>query len=179
MGRDKASIPSDDPGAGTTLAARTAGLLGSVCRRAVEVGPGHSALPVVDEVGPGRGPLSALVAGWNALKAGGWDGPVLVVATDLPNLTGGMLEWLAGRPGGRSVVPVANGRVQPLCARYSPTDLDRAAQLVADGERSMKALLAATEPELVHESVWAPAVGGVSVLEDVDTPEDLKRVTDR
>lgn len=90
-----------------------------------------------------------------------------------------MLEWLAGRPGGRSVVPVANGRVQPLCARYSPADLDTAAQLVAGGERSMTALLAATDPELVHESDWAPAVGGVAVLEDVDTPEDLKRVTDR
>lgn len=179
MGRDKASIPIDAAGTGLTLATRTAVLLLEVCDPTLEVGPGHSGLQAVQESRPGQGPLVALVAGWRELAAGGWEGPVLVVSTDLPKLTVGMLEWLAGHAGSRSVVPVVHGRVQPLCARYSPADLHTAERLVAGGARAMTALLEATDPELEPERSWATAAGGDSVLEDVDTPGDLRRVTGR
>lgn len=177
MGRDKAAIRVQADPSGLTLASRAAGLLSEVCAAAVEVGPGHTPLPRVVESSPGQGPLYGVVAGWRALGEGGWKGPVLVVATDLPNLTGGMLGWLAGQPGDGSVVPVAHGRVQPLCARYSPADLDTAARLVAGGDRAMTALLSSIDACLAPEESWAPAAGGVAVLLDVDTPEDLRRVT--
>ena len=193
MGRDKASLrlpppagvgptshsgelPDHTPDGGPTLAARTASILAAACDPAVEVGPGHTVLRAVQESRPGSGPLTAVVAGWEALGRGGWDGPVIVLATDLPNLTAAMVTWLARRPGSRSVVPVASGRVQPLCARYSPADLDVAKQLVQHGRRAMTALLEATDPELVAESEWADLVGGSDVLADVDTPDDLGRM---
>lgn len=179
MGRDKASIrPSGEAASGEpTLAERTARLLTATCSPAFEIGPGRTGLPVVAEPHPGLGPLAAVAAGWEALTATGWADPVIVVATDLPRLTGTMLAWLADRPGDRSVVPVADGRVQPLCARYSPSDLETACDLVADGRRSMTALLEVTDPELVSEDQWGPPAGGVEVLSDVDTPDDLRRVT--
>ncbi len=187
MGRDKASLrlagdrqPRHvSPEGGPTLAQRTAGLLAAACSPALELGPGWSGLPVVPEPRPGMGPPAAIAAGWEALTSTGWGGPVIVVATDLPNLTGSMLAWLAGRPGDRSVVPVAGGRVQPLCARYSPADLERACRLVAGGRRSMRALLEDTRPELAPEYEWAGAAGGVEVLADVDTGEDLRRLMGR
>ena len=195
MGRDKASLrpaacPAAPPApsaavpaaavpADCTLAERTARILSSVCSPSVEVGPGRAGLPAVREHPEGAGPLAALVAGWAALRAGGWPGPVIVVATDLPALTPAMISWLAERTVDRSVVPVAAGRVQPLCARYSPSDLDVAAGLVAGGQRAMTALLTAIDPELVPEDVWAPAVGGRDVLADADTPEDLDRIMGR
>lgn len=178
MGRDKASLRLDGPGSPRpTLAERTAAILARSCTPAFEVGPGHTSLPTVAEDPPGQGPLVALVAGWEALGRAGWRGPVIVVATDLPRLTGSMLEWLTDRPGDRSVVPVASGRVQPLCARYSPADLDLAAGLVASGKRAMTALIEAAAPELVAEEEWAPAAGGAQVLTDVDTPDDVRRMT--
>lgn len=195
MGRDKASLRLAGTGPageqrpeatlaeggtqGWTLAERTARLLGSVCSPAVEVGPGHTRLEQVLEDPPGGGPLAALVAGWEALATGGWHGPVVVVATDLPNLSASMIGWLAGYPQSRSVVPVAAGRVQPLCARYCASDMDVAVGLVAHGHRAMTALLEATDPILAAEDEWAPAAGGAQVLVDVDTPEDLRRVVGR
>jgi molybdopterin-guanine dinucleotide biosynthesis protein A len=180
MGTDKAAIRlSDDPEkTGPTLAARTAGLLLMACSPVIEVGPARSSLPAVMESPAGAGPLAAMVAGWEALLLAGWDGPVLVVATDLPRLTASMLMWLADHPASRSVVPVAEGRVQPLCARYSAPDMALAARLVQGGARSMRALLDATNPILASEELWAPQAGGSLVLADVDTPEDLDRMTD-
>lgn len=179
MGRDKASIRLGTPAVGQapTLAARTARLLSTVCSPVVEVGPGRSGLPAVAEDPPGQGPLAAIAAGWAALTLDGWRGPVVVVATDLPRLTEAMLTWLAGHREERSVVPVSAGRVQPLCARYSPADLDTASRLAASGHLAMRELLETIHPLLVEEQVWAPGAGGAEVLDDVDTPEDLRRVT--
>lgn len=175
MGRDKATI-AVAAGSPTTLAQRSAGLLRFLGGPLVEVGPGRSGLPAVQEDPPGGGPLAAVAAGWQALRDLGWHGPVLVVATDLPLLSPGLLEWLAGHPAARTVVPVAGDRVQPLCARYRFSDLGRAADLVASGRRAMSDLLAAVDPVLIPEEEWAGPAGGAAALEDVDTPADLRRL---
>jgi molybdopterin-guanine dinucleotide biosynthesis protein A len=109
----------------------------------------------------------------------GWGGQVVVVATDLPLLTQSFLAWLAARPGPRSVVPVAAGRAQPLCARYSPGDLLVAAALVAEGARSMHDLLDSIDAETVSEQDWAQGGDGLELLLDVDTPDDLQIVLRR
>ena len=186
MGRDKAAIPIPavpiPGGPGTagatpvTLADRTARLLCAVAEPVVEVGPGRSFLRAVSEDPPGTGPLAAVAAGASALAAAGWTGPVLVVATDLPRLDEAMLRWLASHPDPRSVVPVAAGRVQPLCARYRAEDLVTAGRLVGAGRRAMGDLLAAIDAHRVGEDQWAPASGDPSVLSDADTPDDLERL---
>jgi molybdopterin-guanine dinucleotide biosynthesis protein A len=44
--------------------------------------------------------------------------PLVVLACDMPFLTGALISWLATRPG--SAVVEAGGRMQPLLARYEP-----------------------------------------------------------
>lgn len=166
MGFDKALIRIGDG----TLAQRTGSILTSVCPFVLEVGPGYSDLPVVHEVEPGQGPLAAIASGWAALKGAKWDGPVIVVATDLPLLSEEALRWIADHPASGTVVPVVDGRAQPLCARYSPDALERAVELVAAGERSVMALVD-------EEGVTRVDAGVLSAgLQDADTPADLDRL---
>jgi molybdopterin-guanine dinucleotide biosynthesis protein A len=128
---------------------------------------------------PGGGPLLALAAGARRLRDLGWTGSAVVVATDLPLLTRGILAWLAGHPSWRSVVPVLGGVPQTLCARYAPRDLDRAVELAAAGRRALRDLLDGSDALLAGPEVWGPAAGDPDALFDVDTPEDLARVRSR
>jgi molybdopterin-guanine dinucleotide biosynthesis protein A len=176
MGRDKALLVVD----GRTLAERGAQLLGEVALPVVEVGPGYSRLPAVREDPPGTGPLAALCAGAAEVRRLGHDGPVLVLAVDMPFVTTGLLRFLAGRPGPGTVVPRDRlGRAQPLCARYGPGALAVASQLVAAGQRSLRALLAdldsRAEVEWVDPPEWEP-VAGPGAFDDLDSPADLGRL---
>ena len=174
MGVDKATLLVGPPGGpAATLAKRTAGTLIEVAEIAVEVGPGRSGLPAFSEDPPGGGPLAGFVEGCSRLRGGGWDGPVLLVATDLPYLDVDFLRWLAGRPGGLSVVPVLEGVPQPLCARYGPEVLDIAVEVLDGGRRSMGALLDAIEACYVDPDREEAPAGWRRALTDVDTPEQL------
>jgi molybdopterin-guanine dinucleotide biosynthesis protein A len=178
LGRDKASLPLGP----TTLAARTAALLAEVAAPVVEVGPGRTSLPHVQETPPGQGPLAAVAAGWATLARPGRPAPdhALVVATDLPRLTGSLLGWLAGHPAPGCVVPVdAAGRPQYLCARYSAAALRRAVLLVGRGRTAMRDLLDDGEAPvtLAGPAEWQPAAGRSDALADIDTPADLERLS--
>jgi molybdopterin-guanine dinucleotide biosynthesis protein A len=170
MGRPKATLVGEG---GQTWAQRTAGLLRAAAAMSFEVGPGWSGLPSVVEEPPGSGPLAATVCGWRTLRERGWDGPVLVVATDLPRLTEAMLVWLSRHPAPGSVIPVSGNQPQPLCARYSPTDLRTADDVLAAGGRAMRDLIAAIRPWLVPEEEWSVAAGDVGAVADANTPADL------
>lgn len=170
MGRDKALLHID----GHALCLRTADLLAQVADPVVEVGPGFTALPRAIEAVAHSGPLPALAAGAEYLLEVGHVGPALVVATDLPRLTVGLLELLATWPGSVSVVPLdSTGRAQPLCARYSPAALARVITLVAAGQRSMMSLLDGIDVIRLAPDEWAAGAGRPDALLDVDTPDDL------
>jgi molybdopterin-guanine dinucleotide biosynthesis protein A len=96
-----------------------------------------------------------------------------VLATDLPHLTAGLVELLARFPSSGCVVPIENGRRQPLCARYSAPAIRESRRLVQTGERSMIALLDRVEVTWLEPPAWTPAAGRPDALMDVDTPEDL------
>jgi len=172
LGFDKAELRLGDE----RLADRAARVLLAVCDPVLEVGPGRSPLPVVREASPGEGPLAALVAGAEALRAGGAEGPVLLLAVDLPFVESRLLDWLASRPGGGSVVPTdAAGEPQPCCARYGAGALQTAARLVAAGKRSLRALLDVTPVDLVVPAEWT-RMAEPNALDDADTPEDVARL---
>ena len=153
MGRAKGSLPH---------VATLASLLEAVAPPAWEVGPGFTSLPVVTEADPGEGPLAAVAAALPALGGAG----ALVVACDLPLLDEPTLRWLASQPG--TAIPVADGRPQPLCARWSAGDLGRAPALVALGRRAMAALY--------HGGIVWLDVDDPRPFADVDTPSDLERL---
>ena len=175
MGSDKALIEVG----GERLVDRSAAVLRAVAGPVFEVGPGWSGLPAVREDPPGTGPLAALGAGAHALRAAGHDGPVLVLAVDMPRVTVALLEFLARRAGGDAdtVVPRAGGHPQPMCARYGPVVLAAVDERLAAGGRSLRDLLetmaAAGHVAWVEPEEWA-AAAGPDAFSDVDTPEDLR-----
>lgn len=162
MGVDKASLVVD----GVGLAQRTAGVLSAVVSPALEVGPGRTALPAVEEALPGEGPLAAADAGFRALVERGHVGPVVVVGTDVPRLSAAVVHELAAHPSEGSVVPLVAGRAQWLAARWSPRAVRRASELVLRGERRMRAL--------ADDVVWLDGSEWADALTDVDTPADLR-----
>lgn len=166
MGRDKATIPVE----GSTLAAHVARALTQAAYPVLTVGPAaDTGLPAIDD--SREGPLAALVTGGAALRARAHAGPFLVVACDLPNITADLLRQIAGALGDADVaLPVVDGLEQPLCACYSQRAIDVGARVRALGDRSMRALIAALEVRRIDLS------GSAQAFEDVDTPEDLKRI---
>ena len=96
------------------------------------------------------------------------------MGVDLPFVEPPLLEWLAGHAAPETVVPRVDGMAQSLCARYAPAAVDIAQTLVAQGERSMRALLAAVPVTYEDETAWASVADARSFL-DVDTPEDMAR----
>jgi molybdopterin-guanine dinucleotide biosynthesis protein A len=169
MGKDKASIVLAD---GRTCAETVAARLAQVADPVLEIGPGASGLTTVPDDDPGAGPLAALATGWAALVNSGHAGPVLVLACDLPRVTVPLLQLLARASGDGAVVPVVGGRPQPLCARFAPASLDQCQRLVAEGRRSLKALLDATPVVWLGPETWTE-VADEQCFADVDTPKDL------
>jgi len=171
MGRDKATIVAG----GASLAERAAAVLQSAARPVLAVGPAAgSGCDSVDD--PRRGPLVAFDAGAEALATLGFDGPVILLACDMPLVTGQMLAHLAMlRRGADAVVPIAGGRLQPLCAVYAPQARVVAHGLVAGGARSMRDLLTAIRIEVAPASLFARD-GDPDPFADVDTPDDFERI---
>ena len=175
MGSDKALLEVD----GQRLVDRAAAVLTAVADPVVEVGPGWSGLVAVREDPPGTGPLAALATGAGALRAAGHDGPVLVLAVDMPRVTVELLRFLAGRAGPETAVPRAGGHPQPMCARYGPRVLAAVDERLAAGGRSLRDLLETMAGEgavgWVEPEEWEP-LAGPEAFADVDTPDDLRRL---
>ena len=167
LGFDKATVRVGSE----TVATRAARVLGAVCTPLIEVGPGHTGLPWVREDPPGSGPLAALVAGARALKCE----RVLLLACDLVRVEPPVLRVVAGWDGAASAVPVVDGRRQLVCARYGADALAIAADVLATGERSLRALVARLDIDEIDASHWG-AVADADAFADLDTPADLARL---
>jgi molybdopterin-guanine dinucleotide biosynthesis protein A len=169
-GVDKAAVVVD----GASLLDRVLTATAAARRTVVVGAPRPTVRPVewTREEPPGGGPVAGLAAGLDVLAG---DRPVVVLATDLPRLTGADVQRLVdalGRSGRAAVDGVAfrdaHGRRQPLAAAYRPGPLRAAlAALGPVSGRSMRELLAG----LVLDEI--PDRGAAT---DVDTPEDLDRV---
>lgn len=170
MGRDKSLLMVD----GVTLARRTGDLVRRVAATAIEVGPGHTGLVATREDPAGEGPLAAVAAGRALLRDRGSLGAALVIACDLPFLDEALLRFLITYDAPGTVLPVVEGRAQPLCARWAADDLDAASGLLARGVRSLRHLERGPDTTLVDESGWG-RVTNARAFCDVDSPEDLDR----
>lgn len=170
MGRDKTLLVVD----GLAIARRSADVLARVVATAIEVGPGHSGLAATREDPPGGGPLAAIAAGRQWLRARGHDGPALVLAGDLPAVSEALLAFLVEYEAPGTVLPTVDGRVQPLLARWGARDLDGASGYLERGVRSLRHLGEQADVTLLDESLWGQ-VASRDTFDDVDTPEDLAR----
>lgn len=173
LGSPKAELRVD----GERLVDRAVRVLTTVCDPVVEVGPAYAGVAVasVRESPAGSGPLAAFVAGAEALAVRGAGArPFVVLAVDLPAVEAGFVAWLRDFESVSAVVPRVDGMAQPLCARYSPTAVAVARDLLSHDRRSMHALLDAIDVTWVDETNWGSVASAVTFA-DVDTPADARR----
>lgn len=129
-------------------------------------------LPVEPDRWPGTGALGGLVTALTAAHSE----RVLILASDLPFITAPFLAFLAAiDPAADAVVPVADGRWQPLCAVYATRTAERLRSLLERGDRAVIEAVATLKPRLVGPEALAPFDSAGRLLANINTPDDLAR----
>lgn len=100
---------------------------------------------------------------------------VVLLACDMPFLTGPLLRWLAELDG--PAVAEVDGQLQPLLARCLPRDLPQLRDALA-AERSLRAAIAALEPRIVGELELSPFGRPERLCFNVNDAADLARAED-
>jgi molybdenum cofactor guanylyltransferase len=174
MGRDKAQIVLD----GEPLVMRAVRTLGQVCTDVVVAsGDGHRldhlGLPQVPDVIPDAGPLGGIAAGLEAAR----QDLVAVVAVDMPAASPAVLAFLAGLwQGEAAVVPVVQGRWEPLHAVWARPAGPRIVACLHAGDRKVVRVLATLGVRLVDEGEWSAAGPTGTFAANLNVPMDLFRV---
>jgi molybdenum cofactor guanylyltransferase len=178
MGRDKAQIVLG----GELLVMRAVRTLAQVCADVVVAsGDGHRldhlGLPQVADVIPDAGPLGGIAAGLEAAR----HDLVAVVAVDMPGASSAVLALLAGLwQGEAAVVPVVQGRWEPLHAVWARSAAARIVACLQAGDRKVVRVLATllTSPgvRLVDEGEWSAAGPTGAFAANLNVPLDLFRV---
>jgi molybdopterin-guanine dinucleotide biosynthesis protein A len=153
------------------LAARAAGLEPIVVVREDTELPGSLAgghARIVHDRPGAHHPLGGVLAGLVAAE-----GPVVVIAGDMPFVPVELIAWLAAA-GEPLVTCDPEGRVQPLLARYEPAQLEHLIEAVEHGHSATRAVLdsgARVAPDSELER-FGPLD---RIFFDVDTEADLQR----
>jgi molybdopterin-guanine dinucleotide biosynthesis protein A len=173
MGTSKALLPWD----GVPLVARVAGLLAEAVDEVVVVArhppelDGLGLTVVEDEPGP-QTPLSGIRT---ALHLAG-DRPLFVAACDMPHLSPPFVRALLRlTPTHDAVVPLEQGRPQPLHAVWLPAALPEVEASLASAHPAPRAVLGALHVRWVAEQEWRPWDPEGRSLTNVNTPEDFER----
>lgn len=132
-------------------------------------GYGEMADQVYGDRIPGKGPLGGLHAALQRI-ATPW---LLLVACDMPMLTGGAVAWLCqqNRAASDAVVPLSSGRCEALFALYHKRCLPVVEAMLQDDERAMHELLERIE---THRVDWPEHLAGT--LRNVNTTDMLHQL---
>jgi len=133
----------------------------------------ESGIEIIYDEAPKLGPLSGLVAGLRRCHSR-W---LLVLAIDLPRMPGEFLTRLAAKTGesGTGIVPSDGQRFHPLAAIYSRECLPLAEEALRSEDRSLQRfVLRAVKARLL--TPFEILATEMSWFENVNTPEDLRRV---
>lgn len=143
MGRDKATMPHPRR-VETTMLEYTVSVVHARCAPTFVVAAPGQPLPeladatILRDEARGIGPLLATGRGLRAAAAAGAQ-RAFVCAVDMPNLTADIVDALDGRDG-VDIALAWDGRDHYLAGIYRTALADRIDELVASGERSMRAL---------------------------------------
>lgn len=177
MGADKASLMLD----GVSLLQRCVDRLASVVDQLVLVGaPGRplpsvvSALPLelVEDPIEGEGPLMGIAIGLAAATA-----PIaVVVAVDMPLLEPNLLRLLASRVDEthRWVIPIADGRPQPLCSAFATDALEVVRTHFEAGDRAPMAVARDLDAYRMPPEEWTIADPDGRSFLNVNTPQEFQ-----
>lgn len=140
------------------------------------VAPGNDGIPcVVDQVA-GAGALGALVT---ALVESPTD-VVVVVAGDMPFITGAFLRWLASRlDGADAVVPRDAGGSHPLCAAYDTRAAAPLGEAVRSGVRRVQDAVSRLTVRTVGPGEYAAFDPEGRLLLNINTPGDYHAALDK
>ena len=113
-------------------------------------------------------PLCGLIAALHEARPA----PVVAIAADMPFVTAELIGWLAAQPSSAAVE--AEGRPQPLLARYDAAALVPLEAALATGE-SLTAALRGLAPRLLREPELRRFGDPGLLCFNVNAPEDLAR----
>jgi molybdopterin-guanine dinucleotide biosynthesis protein A len=134
--------------------------------------PGTTTRRLPDER-PGAGPLGAVATALAGLR----DGTALVVAGDMPDLVGPVLELLLGaveRSGTQAAVLLRDGGPVPLPLAVDVEAAAPVARAALDaGESSLRSLLGRLIVTAIDEPAWRALDPEATSLRDVDREADL------
>jgi molybdenum cofactor guanylyltransferase len=172
MGRDKATLSFSGPSGETTFVEHTVAVLGARCAPIFVVAAPGQPLPALqaevlrDDV-RGVGPLLATAKGLRAAREAGLE-LAFVCAVDMPYLTTDLIDGLVGPSMqlGADVVLPWDGRDHYLAGIYRTSLANCADELVATGERSMRALVDTVDTQRV-------VMAEQRALTNVNTAADL------
>jgi molybdopterin-guanine dinucleotide biosynthesis protein A len=155
MGRDKATMPYSGAAGETTLVEQAVSTLRQRCRPVFVIAAPGQPLPELDaevlrDETRGVGPLLATARGLRAAADAGLEWAFLS-AVDMPYFEASLIDELTGpavRLGADVVLPW-DGRDHYLAGVYRTALATRADELVAAGERSMRALVTVVDTQRV------------------------------
>ena len=131
------------------------------------------AYPQVVDGSESRGPMVGIKAALEVVKTD-W---VFVIACDMPLISTGLIQHLAGlRSEFDAVVPFAFDRPQPLFGFYNKTCLPLVEARMKQGQRSMIRLLDDLDTFLLSEQQVKAMDPELKSLLSLDTMEDVKEV---
>jgi molybdenum cofactor guanylyltransferase len=178
MGRDKAMLEIG----GVPMVVRTARLVESVAGTATIVGHASAHEPLdlrwIKDGWPGEGPLGAIVTALLASNAK-WS---LVVACDLPYVTGEWLEFLIARalPSHADAVLARSERgLEPLCAMYGAHAKEKLNVVLSSGVRKVKEGLNRLDIETIEPDEWKRFDSDGLLFKNMNTPEDYEEARNR
>ncbi|MUL49194.1 molybdenum cofactor guanylyltransferase [Mycobacterium sp. CBMA293] len=172
MGRDKATVRFRGAAGETTFVEQVVTTLRARCKPVFVIAARGQALPELDahvlrDATPGVGPLLATARGLRAAADAGCP-RAFVCAVDMPYLTIDLVDELAGRAMhlDADVILPWDGRDHYLAGVYRTALATRADELVAQGRRSMRALVDTVDTQRV-------VMDRQRALVNVNSPDDF------
>ena len=133
---------------------------------------GDTGLPVVPDLVPGAAALGGIYTALSSATTG----QVLVIACDLPFLTGRFLEHLAGRAQGFDLtIPRSRDGLQPMCAMYSRACLEPIRARIAGTVLRIQDLAAEVRTREIGPDELAAYDPDGLLFFNVNTPADYER----
>jgi molybdopterin-guanine dinucleotide biosynthesis protein A len=178
MGQDKAllRLPS-----GSTLLENALAVASSVAAEVGVVGPRQRygtyawAGEIVEDIFPDQGPLGGIHAALSVTKTE-WN---IFIAVDIPQVSPELLRWMLkeAHEGGRQVtIASVAGGLQPLCGIYRKSFKDRAEDSLNRGQNKVAASFDSASLRVLTEEEIRTAGFSPELFQNVNTPEDFKRV---
>ena len=171
MGRDKATLPAGDGTLVEHLARRLAPMVDETIIAGGPRRPNLSGVRRVDDRFRALGPLAGMHAGLTAAR----HPYVWVVGCDLPDVEPAMITLLRGLAEDyEAVVPRIEREPEGVCALYARTLGSRIEGLLDGGERSIKALLAASNVRYVAPEELRAVDPELRSFRNVNSPADYQ-----